>query len=125
MCFCEIPAHDEENPGNDAAEATNAPTVLFKVGTAKRDADGNFVEGTAKKFGELNWVSALAADVYDWAKAANIELIDEKLTFKNADGTVVKEVDLSTFTTDAIVGNLDDLNTAAKTNLVAAIAVGM
>ena len=68
VCLCEIPAYDEENPNNGAAEATNPPTVLFKVGTAKRDADGNFVAGTAKKFIELNWVSALAADVYDWAK---------------------------------------------------------
>lgn len=70
VCFCEIPAYNEEKPNNGAAEATNAPTVLFKVGTAKRNADGSFVDGTAKKFAQLNWVSALAADVYDWAKAA-------------------------------------------------------
>ena len=54
VCLCEIP---EEN-----AEATTAPTVLFKVG----------VDGV-KKFSELNWVSALAADVYSWAKKTEEE----------------------------------------------------
>ena len=48
VCICEIPT------GN--AEATTAPTVLFKVG------DGE------KVFSQLKWASALAADVYDWAK---------------------------------------------------------
>lgn len=46
--LCEIPA--------GSTEATTAPTVLFKVG-----------DGT-HKFHELNWASALAADVYSWAK---------------------------------------------------------
>ena len=34
------------------------PPVMFKVG-----------DGTSK-FNELDWASGLAADVYDWAKAA-------------------------------------------------------
>lgn len=63
VCFCEIPE------GN--ANATNAPTVLFKVG------DGN------KFFGELNWASALAADVHAWAKAANApDEYDTKYAFE-------------------------------------------
>lgn len=70
VCFCEIPSPNAENPNNGSSEATNPPTVLFKVGTAKRDENGDWVTGTAKKFSELKWVSALAADVYDWAKAA-------------------------------------------------------
>lgn len=102
VCFCEIPA------GNN--EATTAPTMLFKVGV-----DGE------KKFSELKWGSALAADVYSWAKAKTVELVDEKLTFKNADNSVAGEVDLSIFATDAIVGNLEDLNTTVKTDLVTAI----
>jgi hypothetical protein len=60
VCFCEITTKDQG--------AQNAPTVLFKVGTAKLNEDGSYVEGTAKKFAELKWASALAADVYDWAK---------------------------------------------------------
>lgn len=51
ICFVEIPSGD--------ANATNAPTVLFKVG------DGTTV------WGSLKWGSALAADVYAWAKAAS------------------------------------------------------
>ena len=50
VCFCKIPS--------GSAEATNAPTVLFKVG------DGE------KVFSQLNWASALAADVHSWAKAS-------------------------------------------------------
>jgi hypothetical protein len=71
VCFCEIPAPEENvNPQiNGSQHATNAPTVLFKVGTGKKDENGDWIEGTAKKFSELNWVSALAADVYAWAKA--------------------------------------------------------
>lgn len=51
VCFVEIPTGDNT--------ATTAPTVLFKVG------DG------AKTWGALKWGSALAADVYAWAKAAS------------------------------------------------------
>ena len=112
VCLCEIPE------GNNAA--TNPPTVLFKVGDGQ-----NF-------FGALNWVSALAADVYNWAKAEKVELVDQKLKFKNADGTYVKDdegnevvVDLSGFVTaeelEGVTGKLSELTTGAKTNLVAAI----
>lgn len=71
VCLCEIPAPETnvEQQTNGAQHATNAPTVLFKVGTAKKNADGSWVEGTNKTFSQLNWVSALAADVYAWAKA--------------------------------------------------------
>lgn len=71
VCLCEIPAPEENvNPQtNGSQEATNAPTVLFKVGTGKKDEDGNWVAGTDKTFAQLNWVSGLAADVYAWAKA--------------------------------------------------------
>ena len=51
VCFVEIPTGDKT--------ATTAPTVLFKVG-----------DGT-KTWGALKWGSALAADVYAWAKAAD------------------------------------------------------
>lgn len=58
VCFVEIPTGDKT--------ATTAPTVLFKVG------DG------VKTWGALKWASALAADVYGWAKAASPQaIIDE------------------------------------------------
>lgn len=74
--LCEIPSN---NP-----EAQTAPTVLFKVG-----------DGTTP-FGELKWASALAADVYSWAKADDVVLEEETIKFKK--GTeVVKSIDLSKF----------------------------
>jgi hypothetical protein len=56
VCFCEIPAKDDVHPNNGASTVTNPPTVLFKVG------DGQ------TPFKNLQWASALAADVYEWAK---------------------------------------------------------
>ena len=53
--FCAVPQ------GN--ATATTAPTMLFKVG------DG------VNTFGDLKWCSALAADVYDWAKKPEADFI--------------------------------------------------
>ena len=53
--FCAVPQ------GN--ASATTAPTMLFKVG------DG------VNTFGDLKWCSALAADVYDWAKKPEADFI--------------------------------------------------
>lgn len=41
------------------------PPVMFKVGIY----DG-VTEATKKKFNDLDWASALAADVYEWAKAS-------------------------------------------------------
>lgn len=54
VCFCEIPAKN--------GVATTAPTVLFKVG-----------DGTTP-FKTLKWASALAADVYNWAKGDRLNL---------------------------------------------------
>ena len=64
--ICEIPS------GNN--QATTAPTVLFKVG-----------DGTTP-FKNLKWASALAADVYSWAKASDV-IVDGK-TIKFVDGAV-------------------------------------
>jgi hypothetical protein len=80
--ICEIPA--------DLAGITTAPTVLFKIGDGK------------STFENLTWASALAADVFAWAKAEKVVLEENKLRFKT--GNAVKyEVDLSTFATDAEV----------------------
>ena len=63
VLFCEI-----------AGTENNDPITLFKVGTAKLKENGTYVEGTAKKFEQLNWVSALAADVFPWAKENYISI---------------------------------------------------
>ena len=67
VCICTIPE------GN--AEATNAPTVLFKVG------DGEHY------YKDLKWASALAADVYDWAKSAG-----ENVFAKDGTGNVISGI---------------------------------
>lgn len=57
--ICEIPS------GNTTA--TTAPTVLFKVG------DGTLPYHNSDPSKCLKWASALAADVYDWAKKSEAE----------------------------------------------------
>lgn len=72
--LCEVPT---TATGDD--KATNAPTVLFKVG-----------DGT-KTFSELQWASAKAADVYSWAKASDVVYNENAKTITfvkgNEDGT--------------------------------------
>ena len=58
VAVCYLPANNEE-------VKNTAPTVLFKVG------DGS------KVFNELQWASARAADVYNWAKQSTLPI--EKL----------------------------------------------
>lgn len=60
-----------------AQGAQNAPTVLFKVG------DGE------TPFKSLKWASALAADVYAWAKASDVVLEGKTIKFVGTDKTVV------------------------------------
>ena len=87
-------------------QATTAPTILFKVGPGK--------------FGELKWVSALAADVYDWAKEATkpdyvaTEIDYSKtITIKDSEGNVT-ETKTETITTqaalDALYAAIDTLS---------------
>lgn len=50
-------------PTGASVEQTTPPAIMFKVGNG------------AKKFSALPWASALAADVYSWAKAATPQAI--------------------------------------------------
>lgn len=50
---------DTKDPANKLL-----PPIMFKVGNGQSNS-----EGVKLKFNDLNWSSALAADVYDWAKA--------------------------------------------------------
>ena len=53
VCICTVAKADNQ--------ATTAPTVLFKVANAN-----------GQKFADLDWISALAADVYTWAKESSL-----------------------------------------------------
>jgi hypothetical protein len=74
--FCVIPA--------DTGAAQTEPTVMAKIG-----------DGT-KKYSELDWMSAKAADVYEWAKAAT------KPTYQASDIEGLEEF---------ISGEVNDTNT--------------
>lgn len=73
---------------DESTHTSGQHPVLFKVGT------GNHT------FAELPFVSALAADVYAWAKAETVIFDEEnqKLEFKTGD-KVIHSVDLSKFVT--------------------------
>ncbi len=88
-----------------SAHATTNPTVLFKVG------DG------VTPFKTLKWASALAADVYAWAKSDTVSFNsnNQKIEFKQ--GTeVVHDIDLSYFaaasTVSAQADRITDLEAA-------------
>ena len=97
VCIVEIPA--------ETGVATNEPTVLFKVG------DGS------KTFENLPWSSALAADVYSWAKAADVEFKDQKINFKRSNGTIIKTLDLSDFVTGAELSESEDIIVGGTDNV--------
>lgn len=111
VCFCAI---EEKTQG-----AQTAPTVLFKIG-----------DGTHKMMGEnqLKWVSALAADVFDWAKKSETEFIAwatglKYITVGETTYTIKEYVDLMVGELDTRIGKLADLNTniTNKTSIVGAI----
>lgn len=107
VCFCEIKT-------GESVQQTVPPTVLFKVGNG------------ATPFKLLNWASALAADVFDWAKCQYVALNNTTLEFYNQPGdastkVVKRQIDLSQFALASSVGTLSALSTTKKGNLVEAI----
>jgi hypothetical protein len=62
--------------------------VLFKVGNGK------------DYFKDLNWASALASDVYDWAKASDVKFENNHLLFVGKANETIKDVDLSALSID-------------------------
>ena len=76
-CFAQVTTQQKDAAGN----IIDVPAVVFKVG------DG------IKTFGELPWVSALAADVHDWAKQSKEEFDAYLTTFI---GQQVEDTDTNT-----------------------------
>lgn len=95
--LCEIPS--------GSTEATNAPTILFKVG-----------DGT-HKFSELKWASALAADVHDWAKQSQDKFVKNFLSLKDdSDVSIQTKLD-AVFATDEALTNAVEAIQEQITNL--------
>lgn len=107
-----------ETKDETVAGEVNQHPVLFKVGT------GNHT------FSQLPYASALAADVYSWAKAANVKLEGKDLKFVDAEGKEIKSINIpyiteaeaTTLINNALVSysTTEQMNTAignAKTEL--------
>ena len=70
VAIVEVPATSATTPNKLYDE--ERPSLLFKVGVDPTHAVGSETpESTGYRFNQLPWGSALAADVYAWAKAAN------------------------------------------------------
>lgn len=109
--ICEIPAVN--------GDSRVAPTVLFKVGAYKKDSNGNDTTELTP-FKDLPWASAKAADVYGWAKAANVKITTttnangfstKTLDFVGADNSVVKSLTLDYLTAEEVTTITDGLTT--------------
>ena len=88
----------------DGSTHSNAQyPVLFKVGTGEHT------------FSELPFASALAADVYDWAKAAKVQLVGKEIQFQDANGTKIKGVTLNYITETEATTLINNALTAYST----------
>lgn len=116
---------------HDSLAAWNSSTIVLKPGeaavayvdVATKDAKGNIIHvptallkvgenvaNSTKTFKDLPFVSALAADVYAWAKKEGIEVIDE------GTGEVVSDITWDTAKNALVISRIDvvtpaDLNT--------------
>ena len=72
----------------ETGDLVTVPAFLVKVGEnyteAEADAEGNnTLKDTPKPFDKLPWMSALAADVYDWAKVEDPSVVTIKYLADN------------------------------------------
>lgn len=92
--------------GEGTAPAAVSEAVLMKVGP------GNF--------NELPFVSALAADVYSWAKQSENDFVNTFLALKMTDGTTIQSKLDAIFATDtALADAISGLRTEITTTLAA------
>lgn len=84
----------------------HVPTALLKV--------GENVEGSTKTFKDLPFVSALAADVYAWAKKEGIEVIDE------GEGEVISDVAWDAENNALVLSRIDVVTPAELTEALKA-----
>lgn len=99
------------NVVDGSAGKANQHPVLFKVGTGEHT------------FSELPYASALAADVYAWAKASDVVLEGKTINFKNGDNVVksivlnyITEAEANTLISNALksYSTTEEMNAAIK-----------
>lgn len=93
VAYVDVATKDEKG------DIVHVPTAILKAGENK--------EGSTKTFKELPFVSAIAADVYAWAKKEGIEVIDE------GTGEVISDVAWDA-TRNALVISRTDVVTPTK-----------
>lgn len=79
VAVCEIPGTTTVN--EQGIQKVTDPTILFKVGGEVYPADHEKA-GQQKVFKDLQWASAKAADVYGWAKASDVDLVESTVEGK-------------------------------------------
>lgn len=109
--------------GTETKTVQTNPTVLFKVGDGTMGTDG-VVTGTA--FKDLPWLSALAADVYDWAKKSEPEFLTWlKGALKTGEVSYYVTTDeYNTYKTSVIGENTKTADSKNKDGLTADTAFG-
>ena len=111
-------AYIEENDQN-IPEGVSTNSVLYKCGMG----DPNDTS-TWKKFSQLPWGSALAADIDGWAKQSENDFVNTFLTLKMSDNTTMRDKLDSVFATDdALQEAVEALQSAIDDIIAAAISV--
>lgn len=99
--ICTFEGTQKDENGIPVTEA-----IMFKVG------DGS------TKFSALPWTSALAADVYDWAKKSENDFVKNFLSLKMSDNTTMFDKLDESFASDAdLAGAIEDLRKEIPTQL--------
>ena len=102
VCLVEVPT------GVQSGLQDTPPSVLMKVGNGVMGEDG-VITGTA--FGDLPWLSALAADVHAWAKLDATKFTNWLNGTHKLDGSVVSDENPTdcpiTFATDADIAEIN------------------
>ena len=105
-------------------EVVNVPAILMKVGEVK-DYNEDGTPKSYKTFEELPWLSALAADVYDWAKGSTAEGLILKIQTGTTNGQPVYAEGTSVTLSDWIkkLYNRDEVNAGAIAQNTEAIRI--
>lgn len=104
IAIVEVPATSETTPNK--LHDKERPSLLFKVGVDPKNPVGSEVpESTGYRFKQLPWGSALAADVYAWAKADHAPTATEIKMATNNNTTISSEISGLQAQINALTGN--------------------
>lgn len=99
----------DETTGN----VVNVPAILMKVGDVW---DAGDKQGQNKTFAELPWLSAKAADVYDWAKNQYAKDIDVSVVVGDGDKSTTATYKLGEWCATILANSASIVNFDSKLN---------